>query len=301
MIFFAAMGKKLQITIVGPGRLGTALAVALDQAEYSIDEIVSRDRAESLRRVRTLGKKLDARGVAISEASLSAEVIWICVGDGAIREISESLAQSRHDSWKGKVVFHSSGALASDELDSLRKRGALVASVHPMMSFVHAAKPSLAGVTFALEGDAAALRTARPIVRKLKGNCIDIAKKDKALYHAWGGFSSPLIVAELATADLIARKIGIPSATARKTLAPILRQTVENYIEYGPAAAFSGPIVRGDVGTVRRHLDALKNVPQAREVYIALARAAVRELPAGRRAELRELLGIGRTEKRKNG
>jgi predicted short-subunit dehydrogenase-like oxidoreductase (DUF2520 family) len=292
MIFCAAMGKKLEIAIVGPGRLGTALAGALEEAGYSIEEIVSRDRANSLGRARRLAKKLGSQAATINRAELSAGVIWICVGDSAIRDCAESLAQSRPDIWKGKVVFHSSGALASDELKSLRKRGALVASVHPMMSFVHAAKPALAGVTFALEGDAGAVRTARAIVRKLKGNCIEIAKKDKALYHAWGGFASPLIVAELATADLIARKIGIVPDMARKTLAPILRQTIENYIEHGPAAAFSGPIIRGDVGTVRRHLDALKSVPQAREVYVMLARAAVRELPAGKRAELKELLGM---------
>lgn len=295
------MGKKPNISIVGPGRLGSALAIALYQAKYSIDEIVSRDRSDSLRRARRLAKELKSRAIAIGEARFSADVVWICVGDGAIRDCAESLAQSHPGIWKGKVVFHSSGALASDELNSLRKRGALVATVHPMMSFVHAAKPSVAGVTFALEGDEKALRAARAIVRNLKGNCISIAKKDKALYHAWGGFSSPLIVAELVTADLIARKLGIPPATARKTLAPILRQTIENYLAHGPAAAFSGPIVRGDVETVRHHLDVLKKVPLAREVYMTLAKAAVRELPAGKRAELRELVGIGKTEKRING
>jgi predicted short-subunit dehydrogenase-like oxidoreductase (DUF2520 family) len=295
------MNKKPNISIVGPGRLGAALAVALYEAQYSIEEIVSRDRADSLQRARRLAKELSSRAIAMSEARLSAHVVWICVGDDSICDCAESLAQLHPGIWKGKVVFHSSGALASDELKSLRKRGALVASVHPMMSFVHAAKPSLAGVTFALEGDAAALRVAHAIVRALKGNCISIAKKDKSLYHAWGGFSSPLIVAELATADLIARKIGIAPEMARKTLAPILRQTIENYVAHGPAAAFSGPIVRGDVETVRRHLDVLKKVPQAREVYIALARAAARELPAGKRAELQKLLGIAKpqTSKRK--
>ncbi len=296
------MGKKPNITIVGPGRLGSALAMALHQAGYAIDQIVSRDLPDSLRRARLVAKKLGGgRAFAFPRADFSAKVIWICVGDGAIRQCAESLAQSYPAIWKGKTVLHSSGALASDELDPLRRLGALVASVHPMMSFVHAAQPSLAGVTFALEGDPSASRTARAIVRELKGSVIEIAKKDKALYHAWGGFASPLIVAELATADLIARKIGIPAATARKTLAPILRQTIENYIEHGSAAAFSGPIVRGDVETVRRHLYALKKVPPAREVYITLAGAAVRELPAGKRTELRKLLGSGKTGKRKNG
>ncbi len=294
------MGKKPKITIIGPGRLGSALAMALRQADYAIDEIVSRDLPESVRRARLIAKEPRARAVVIGRAALSANVIWICVGDGVIRQCAESLAQSHPDIWKGKTVFHSSGALASNELDALRDLGAFVASVHPMMSFVHAARPSLAGVTFALEGGTSALRTARAIVRDLKGSFIKLAKKDKALYHAWGGFASPLIMAELATADLIARKIGIPASTARKTLAPILRQTIENYIEHGPAAAFSGPIVRGDVETVQHHLEDLKKVPLAREVYVTLAKAAVRELPAGNKAELQQLLGNGKTQKRKN-
>ena len=290
VISCAAMGKKPNITIVGPGRLGSALTFSLVQAGYQIDELVSRERAESLRRARQIAGKLHSKANTLSRAKLESSVVWICVGDSAIRGCAETLARREDLLWKGKLVFHSSGALSSDELSPLRKCGASVASVHPMMSFVHAAKPSLAGVTFALEGDSAAIRAARKIVRDLKGEVISIAKADKVLYHAWGGFSSPLIIAELAMADLVAKQIGLSPAKARKTLAPILRQTVENYIAHGSAAAFSGPLVRGDVATIARHLEALKAVPQAREVYLSLARAALDQLPVGNAKEMRKAL-----------
>lgn len=286
------MGKKKpSFAIVGPGRLGAALAFALREADFTIDEIVARDERGSLRRATRVARELRTAASTMSNASLRAAVIWLCVSDTAIRSCAELL--SKKHLVDGKTVFHSSGALSSDELTALRNRGAHVASVHPMMSFVQGSRPSLAGVTFALEGDQAALRVARRIVRELKGEVITVAKRDKPLYHAWGAFASPLIIAELATADSIAIALGIPAAKARKTLAPILRQTIENYIANGPAAAFSGPIVRGDVETVRKHLRVLKSAPDAREVYLRLARVAVRRLPAGKKDELAKLLGLG--------
>lgn len=286
------MGKKPDIAIIGPGRLGSALAYSLKQAGYVIDELVSRHRPESLRLARQLARKLKSTVCTIDHTELNAGVTWICVRDSAIRECAETLASRQDLSWKRKVVFHSSGALSSDELDVLRKLGAVVASVHPMMSFVHASKPSLAGVTFGLEGDKVAVRIARGIVRDLKGESILISKKDKVLYHAWGGFSSPLIIAELAVADLIAERIGLNTSKARKTLAPILRKTIENYIAHGPAAAFSGPLVRGDVLTVRRHMEALKEVPEARRIYLTLMRAALCRLPVANRSEIQKVLKI---------
>jgi predicted short-subunit dehydrogenase-like oxidoreductase (DUF2520 family) len=291
VVFCAAMAKKPKISIVGPGRLGTALAVALNEAGFGVEEIVSRDNPQSKRRARQLASRIGATAVTAAQAKFAADVIWLCVGDGAIRGCAESLREVSPIRWNGKVVFHASGALSSDELGALRKRGASVASVHPMMSFVHAAKPSLRGVTFALEGDAEAVRVARGVVREVGGETISISKRQKSLYHAWGAFGSPLIIAELAAADRIAHQLGLSPAKARKTLAPMLRQTLENYLAHGPAKAFSGPLVRGDVGTVRAHLKVLEQVPGAKELYLALARTAIRALPVGNQAELRELLG----------
>ena len=100
--------------------------------------------------------------------------------------------------------MHSSGALTSDELAVLRSQGASVASVHPLMTFVQGSRPSLAGVSFAVEGDSAAVRLARRIVKDVGGKAYSILKKDKAAYHAWGTFASPLLTALLATAEEVA-------------------------------------------------------------------------------------------------
>ena len=71
---------------------------------------------------------------------------------------------------------------------------------------------------------------------------------------------------------------------------PIIRQTLNNYAQLGPAASFSGPVVRGDVGTIRLHLQSLRKTPEARRAYAALIGAATEYLPARNAAEIRELL-----------
>jgi len=141
-----------------------------------------------------------------------------------------------------------------------------------------------------MEGDGAAVLSARQIVRALGGEAFTIRKRYKAAYHAWGAFASPLLVAMLVTAEQLARKAGISSVAARKKMLPIVRQTIANYEALGGAGAFSGPIVRGDAEILRKHLQVVTKVPEATDVYLALARAALRYLPARKRTELRRAL-----------
>ena len=160
------------------------------------------------------------------------------------------------------------------------------------MTFVSGAMPSLRGVPFALEGDAAALRVAHRIVRKLGGEPFIIRDKDKVAYHAWGAFTSPLLVALLVSAEQVARAAGLSIAQARKRMMPIVIQTIANYGSLGPAGAFSGPLIRGDVEIVRRHLKVLRKVPEARNAYLALASVALRHLPVQQRRQLQRALQL---------
>jgi predicted short-subunit dehydrogenase-like oxidoreductase (DUF2520 family) len=273
--------------MIGPGNLGSAMARALHAAGFRIEEIVHRG-GNSARRARALARAIGARDAITGEAQLDADVTWICVRDAAIAGCAAELA--KRGTWKGKIAFHASGALSSGELSPLQKRGAAVASVHPMMSFVRNVRPELEGVTFAIEGDARAVRAARQIARELGGQPVRIDTRRKAMYHAFGAFTSPLIVATIAAAEQVARKAGLNQLSARAAIVPILRQTVSNYMERGPAGAFSGPLVRGDVETVRRHLRVLRATPEARAAYVALARIAIKALPMKRKRAVTELL-----------
>ena len=284
------MKSKLSIAIVGPGRLGTAIAIALKHAGYRISEIISGGSTGSIRRAQRLSRKLGARHATAKTARLDADVVWFCVPDGKITSAARQLSSVIQ--WKRKIGFHSSGARTNRDLEALRQQGAVVASVHPMMTFVDRSIPSLDGVSFALEGDVRALQAARQIVRDLGGLPfdIDIDKGSKALYHAWGTFLSPLLVANLVVAEQVARAAGISSAKARKIMLPIVRQTLSNYAQLGPANAFSGPIVRGDAAILRQHLKALKDIPEAVQIYRSLARAALRYLPAHNREDVKKAL-----------
>ncbi|HET7749526.1 MAG TPA: Rossmann-like and DUF2520 domain-containing protein [Terriglobales bacterium] len=282
------MAAKPKVVIVGAGNLGSALARALHAGGYRISEIICREGG-SKQRARRLAAQVRSRAVALPQAKFAAEVVWICVPDSNIAACARELA--RLADWQGKIALHPSGALASDELQALRRRGASVASAHPLMTFVRRSSPALAGVPFGIEGDAVAARLARRLVRDLGGQSFSVCRQDKALYHAWGAFASPLLIALLASAEQVARAAGVRSrATARKRMLPILQQTLRNYGALGPADAFSGPLVRGDVATVQRHLRALGKLPAAKQAYVALARAALETLPVGNRRQLETAL-----------
>ena len=283
------MTQTLSVAIVGAGSLATSLALALSEAGYSIAEIVCRDSHSSRQRARRLATKVGAALVSTSTGKITAQLVWFCVPDREIRAAAELFDK------QGKSVrfaFHSSGALPSSELDSFRKKGVAIASVHPLMTFVPNSNPSLAGVPFALEGQPGAVRLARRIVRDLGGEGFSLPASRKAAYHAWATMTSPLLLAFLVTLEEAAKVAGLRPADARRMSLPIIRQTLANYGRLGPGHSFSGPIIRGDVATIARHLAVLKKVPNARSAYISLARSAMRKLPGKNRRELDRLLRL---------
>ncbi len=272
------------ISLIGSGNLAQALGPALKSAGYGIDLVAARANPLSRRRAESLAKKLGARAISLNDVRPQSDIIWLLHTDDALASTAHVLA--RQSGWKGKIVLHSSGALSSDVLKPLRQAGAHAASLHPMMTFVPGTQPDFRIVPFAVEGDRRAVAAAKRIAGDLGSEVFEIRAANKVLYHALGSFSSPLVVATLTTAERVGRAAGLTQAQTRKVMAPILQQTLRNYLEHGAAAAFSGPIKRGDLETVRRHLRELKRVPGASEVYRALVKSALRELPSARKKEL---------------
>ena len=284
------MAGKVRVAIVGAGNLAAALAGSLLRAGYVIEAVIARSRGASLRKAQILAKQVRRRALTDAStglAGLRADLIWFCVPDAEIARAASSLAGKLE--WKGKIALHSSGALCSDELATLRLRGAYIASVHPLMTFVRGSRPSLDGVAFALEGDVPAVRMARRVVEDLGGHSYQSRKNDKAAYHAWVMFASPLFTTLMATTEQVAALAGVNRREAKRRMIPILQQTLANYAALDAAGAFSGPIVRGDVETVNRHLRVLRKMPAARKVYLALAGAALQNLPVKHKRELKRL------------
>jgi predicted short-subunit dehydrogenase-like oxidoreductase (DUF2520 family) len=248
--------KKSTIAIIGAGNLGRVLAGALKRKGYRVDEIITR-RAKRPR--------------------LTADLVWICVPDREIANVANEL--SRLGDWRGKVAVHSSGALPASVLSKLKGHGASIASAHPLNTFVAKSKPDLTRVPFAIEGDRIAVRAIDRIIRDLNGGAVvfTVPAKQKPLYHAMGAFASPLLIALLANAEAVGKAAGVKDP--RRALTTILRTTLDNYLEHGATASFSGPIVRGDSATIRKHLKELRSLPHARAVYKTLAQSALELLP----------------------
>jgi predicted short-subunit dehydrogenase-like oxidoreductase (DUF2520 family) len=241
-----------------------------------------------MKRARTLAREVGV-GLQPSLRLSNASVIWFCVPDSQIARVASQVAKNLKSA-KGLIAFHSSGALTSDELGDLRRKGARVASVHPLMTFVAGSPPSLSSVPFAIEGDPGAVRLARRIVSDVGGIAYPIRKQHKIAYHAWGTFASPLLTALLVTAERVAGLAGISRTNSKKRMIPIVQQTIGNYAKFESAKAFSGPIIRGDVAIMAQHLKALRSLPLVHDVYLALARSAIVNLKAKNKTTMRRLL-----------
>jgi predicted short-subunit dehydrogenase-like oxidoreductase (DUF2520 family) len=276
------------IALIGSGNLAQALGAALRSAGYRITMVAGRNTAASQKRAAALARKLGASAVRLEDAGPQADIVWLCHTDDALARTASRLA--RKPGWKNKIIFHSSGALTSDVLAPLQRAGAHTASLHPMMTFVPGTTPKMKDVPFAVEGGRQAVKVAREIAARLGARVFTIKKSNKVLYHALGSFSSPMIVATLVTAEHVGQAAGLRREQTRAIIGPILEQTLDNYRKRGAAAAYSGPIKRGDLETVRRHLRELKRVPAAREVYRALVRSALPDLPAKNKRGLSRLL-----------
>jgi predicted short-subunit dehydrogenase-like oxidoreductase (DUF2520 family) len=290
-----ADSKRVTVSIVGPGRLGSALAIALARAGYQTKFLVARSRKRVPTDVTKLARQLNAEVVKLGKKTLDTGLVWITVPDDEIAVVAAKLAGAQE--WRGRMVFHSSGALTSEVLLPLRAKGARVASVHPLMTFVRGSMPTVEGVPFGVEGDAKALRLAGKLIHDVGGIAVPIKKQNKVLYHAFGTFASPLVIALMVSLEQVGKAAGVKTSQLRTMAGPLLRQTLSNYLQHGAAAAFSGPLVRGDVATVRGHLADLQVAPQAREVYISLARAAVKLLPVKNKLDIAKELAEPRRGK----
>jgi predicted short-subunit dehydrogenase-like oxidoreductase (DUF2520 family) len=283
----------MDVAVIGAGRLGTAVAARLGRAGHRVvgvsGGVRTRERA---------GRYLP--GVAVVDArsaAAAAEVAVVSTPDDAIRSTVDDLAAGsalRPGTW----VVHLSGALGLDVLEAAREAGARRLAIHPLQTFpdVESALRRLPGCSIAVtaddpEGEAMGDRLARD----LGGVPFRLADERRPLYHAAAVFASNYVVATSAVAEALFAEVGVPDPAA--VLAPLRRASLENVERLGAARALTGPAVRGDAGTVRRNLEALKqDAPELGAAYVAMARVALDvadragRLPPGARAAVEDVL-----------
>ncbi len=229
-----------RVRIVGPGRAGTSLGLALAEAAWDVRPLVG-------------------RGDDPTDAAAGVDLVVVATPDGEIERVARAIRPR-----DGTVVAHLSGSAGLDVLAPHRRR----ASVHPLMALPtpEVGARRLRGGWFALAGDP----LGREVVEALGGRAFAVDDADRVVYHAAAVIASNHLVALLGQVERLARSVGVPF----EAYLDLVSATVDNVRELGPAAALTGPAARGDEATIRRHLEALP--AEERDAYRALAGAARR-------------------------
>lgn len=280
------------VAVIGPGRVGTVLAAALAAAGHEI-VAVGGGREESRARFLTRFPDATARD-DLAEAARGAALVVLTVPDDAVEDVVTRLAVA--DAVRdGQRVVHVAGSLGVAPLRRASLAGARVAACHPAQTVASAGVDAaiLAGAAWAVTAGAEDRPWAHDLVRQVGGVPHDLPEDRRVLYHAALAVASNATAAAVATARQLLLAAGVDEAAA--FLSPLVGASVDNVLAHG-AVAITGPVRRGDVGTVRRHLDALDaDVPLLAEAYRHLARAILAEvrlqLPADQVAGLEAALG----------
>ena len=267
--------RGLNISIVGAGNVGTTLARMLHRAGNRIVAVMSSHKASAAK----CGKLVACRNYSddVSNIPPTTNLVLIAVPDRAIRSVAQSVATLPDLLFNRISVCHTSGAMASDELESLARKGARVFSFHPIQTFPNQKSlsdqiASMRGVTFGIEGSRNALSIARGLARDLGCKTVVIPKEAKIAYHLACVLASNYPVALVGALESVVRLL------KQKSTAPyekLLRTSFENAMKFGAAKALTGPIVRGDNDVIRRHLSIMHD-PELLSLYKALGAFALK-------------------------
>jgi predicted short-subunit dehydrogenase-like oxidoreductase (DUF2520 family) len=287
----------VKIGFIGAGTTGTALAVRFSQKEYPVVAVASR----TLTSAKKLASLLPNCQIChtTQEVADAAELVFITTPDDIIAQVCSEVQ------WHaGQNVVHCSGAHSVDILEPAKKLGAAVGTFHPLQTFadVDQAIENLPGSTFSLEAKEPLLSTLKELTLLLNGNWVELKPGDKVLYHTAAVFACNYLVTLVKLALDLWRDFGVSSKEATRALLPLLNGTINNIENIGLPDCLTGPVARGDLGTIERHLSALEARRPSllttykelglQTVHIALAKGKINEQKA---EEMKDLLRCNRS------
>ena len=242
------MARTATLGIVGAGRVGQALGRLL-APQFEI-LLASRRRPDEA--VEFIGPP--ARAGTLEQLANQSDCIIVAVPDRAVPAVAGQLAER-----SPRVVVQTCGALGPSALSPLPERGAACATFHPLQTVpdARAGVQSLPGSTFGVCGRGEALSWCRSLAQSLGGTILSVSEDELPLYHAAAVFASNFAVALVDAATGLMASAGTSRAEARRALRPLIEASMENAFTMGSVQALTGPVARGDAGTVRRHLDAM--------------------------------------------
>jgi len=282
----------IKIGFIGAGTVGTALAIGLNNRGYRVVAVSSRRQASADKLAQAIeGCRAVENNQAVADA---ADLVFITTPDGVIPQVASGVK------WhEGQSVVHCSGADSTETLEPARKLGAKAGAFHPLQSFasVEQAIENIPGSTFAVEAEDPLLTTLKDMAIALNGDFIELQAKDKVLYHAAAVIACNYLVTLVKLATDLWQTFDIPTDQATKALLPLLRGTISNIENVGIPQCLTGPLARGDTGTIEKHLKALEKtasavLPAYRElarqtIPVALAKGKINEQQA---QELQDIL-----------
>jgi predicted short-subunit dehydrogenase-like oxidoreductase (DUF2520 family) len=255
-----------KVCIIGLGKLGSHLYYSLNKTrQYRIHYTVKNSKAK------IDPFKLNCCGI-----------IFICTGDTVINKIVKVLTSSKYD-LKNKFVYHTSGALSSDVLKPLKRKGAFIGSFHPVQTFdsrVAGHNKKLNSIYIAVEGNVKACTKAKEIIKSLRSHTIILKANDKVLHHINSVLASNYLIAYFNILNEISQDLSI-TYSGKKILKngfkkssffniykPLIEQTIENIQAKGTVKSLTGPVERNDFTTIRLHLNTLKKrMPEMLPIY----------------------------------
>ncbi|MBI2852954.1 MAG: DUF2520 domain-containing protein [Chloroflexi bacterium] len=261
----------LRLGFIGAGTVGSALALRLSEKGYPVVAVSSRSHTSAEKLAQAIpGCRAEHDNQVVADR---AELVLITTPDDAIPRVA---AETK---WRARQsVVHCSGADSTATLEPARKVGAHVGAFHPLQTFASAqqAIENLPGSTFAIEAEEPLLSVLKDMAAALGGHSIELRAEDKVVYHAAAVMACNYLVTLVKLATDLWQSFGVPPQEATRALLPLLSGTVHNIETVGIPRCLTGPIARGDAGTIRKHLDALEKVaPELLAVYRELGRQTI--------------------------
>jgi len=281
----------VKLGFIGAGTVGGALALRLSSKGYQVVAVSSKGHASA----RNLAQSINCRAADNNQdVADAAELVFITTPDDVIAVVASEVR------WHpGQSVVHCSGADSTQSLEPAKKLGAQVGVIHPLQTFASAkeAIENMPGSTFALEAEEPLLTTLKEMAIALEGHWIELEAKDKVVYHAAAVIACNYLVTLVKLATDLWQTFDVPTEQATQALLPLIRGTIHNIETVGIPKCLTGPIARGDTGTIKKHIEALQKVAPAilttyrelglQTIPVALAKGRINQEQA---RELQELM-----------
>ncbi|MFI5252780.1 MAG: Rossmann-like and DUF2520 domain-containing protein [Bacteroidota bacterium] len=287
-----------KISVIGAGRVGTALALKLRSRRYLILSVVNQSKRSAQRSAKIL------KAQSYSDTSINidreSELIIIATPPQEIPNIVRTLTKHRSINFQKTLIVHTSGVHSSKILEPLRKKGASIGALHPIQTFPKSlssrdALKNLKNIYYGIDAPPVDLPKVKSLVRMLGGNYIVIPEIKRALYHALCVFSSGYMVQLLSIIKELSKQSSFPKPWYN-IMGPLMNTSIRNAMETSPMASLTGPIMRGDSKTVKLHIKALKKYqPSSVKLYKTLGTETTRLAYKNKliiKSEYRELLKI---------